>query len=131
MTESTDNDAAGMRLLIVEDEPQQRETLAMLFEGEGYSVRATDSAEAALGIIATHRPHLVVTDVKLTGLDGISFFENVRAMEAGRSIPFIFMTAYNDVDAIERVKKMGSVDYITKPFNLEDLITLVRARSRA
>ena len=130
MTDSPDDNASSTRLLIIEDEPQQRETLAMLFEGEGYVVRATESAEAALGILATHRPHIVITDVKLTGLDGISFFENVRALEMGRRIPFIFMTAYNDVGAIERVKKMGSVDYITKPFNLEDLISLVRARGR-
>lgn len=123
-----DTENGGPRLLIVEDEPQQRETLAMLFEGEGYNVRATDSAETAMDILVTHRPDLVVTDVKLTGLDGISFFENVRGRETGRHIPFIFMTAYNDVAAIERVKKMGSVDYITKPFNLEDLIALVKAR---
>ena len=125
----TEHDGAR-RLLIVEDEPSQRETLAMLFEGEGYNVRATDSAETALGILATHRPHLVVTDVKLTGLDGISFFENVRSREEGRTIPFIFMTAYNDAAEIERITMMGQVDYITKPFNLEDLITLVNARGR-
>jgi two-component system, OmpR family, response regulator len=129
--DTTESDAASPRLLIVEDEPQQRETLAMLFEGEGYNVRATDSAETAMDILATHRPDLVITDVKLTGLDGISFFEVVRSREEGRHVPFIFMTAYNDVDAIERVKKMGSVDYITKPFNLEDLIALVRSRGRA
>ena len=118
------------RLLIVEDEPQQRETLAMLFEGEGYSVRATGSAEAAIDIFRTTRPHIVVTDVKLLGMDGISFFESVRGTDAGRNTPFIFMTAYNDKAAIDRVKQMGSVDYITKPFDLEVLITLVRERSR-
>jgi two-component system OmpR family response regulator len=127
----TVNEASLPRLLIVEDEPQQRETLAMLFEGEGYSVRATDSAETALSILATHRPNIVVTDVKLTGQDGISFFETVRGREDGRDIPFIFMTAYNDSSEIERVKKMGSVEYITKPFNLEDLIALVRTRGGA
>ena len=128
--ESSETDNPGPRLLIVEDEPQQRETLAMLFEGEGFNVRATDSAENALAILSTHRPDIVVTDVKLTGLDGISFFEQVRSREEGRDIPFIFMTSYNDAAAIERVKKMGSVDYITKPFNLEQLITLVHARGR-
>jgi CheY-like chemotaxis protein len=98
----TESDDSSPRLLIVEDEPQQRETLAMLFEGEGFNVRATDSAETALDILATHRPSLVVTDVKLTGLDGISFFEIVRSREGGRHIPFIFMTAYNDLIALVR-----------------------------
>lgn len=131
MTTDTDNENDRPRLLIVEDEPQQRETLAMLFEGEGYSVRATDSAENAIGIMAAAMPHLVVTDVKLVGMDGISFFESVRKNDGGKRIPFIFMTAYNDAAAIERVKGMGGVDYITKPFNLEELIALVRTRSGA
>ncbi len=120
---------ASRRLLIVEDEPQQRETLAMLFEGEGYSVRSTDSAEAAIDMFRTAPPHIVVTDVKLLGMDGITFFESVRGTDAGRNTPFIFMTAYNDLSAIDRVKRMGAVDYITKPFDLEELITLVRDRS--
>ncbi len=123
-------DSNFTKLLIVEDEPQQRETLAMLFEEEGYSVRATDSAETAMDILRNIRPHLVVTDVKLLGMDGITFFESVRRSEDGKYIPFIFITAYNDVAAIERVKRLGSVDYITKPFNLEDLITIVREKSR-
>lgn len=121
-----DDESASTRLLIVEDEPQQRESLAMLFEGEGYQVRATDSAETALQILHNNRPHLVVTDVKLTGMDGITFFESVRSGEHGKDIPFIFITAYNDAAAIARIKTMGSVEYITKPFNLEDLIKLVR-----
>jgi CheY-like chemotaxis protein len=129
MTEER-TDPEETRLLIVEDEPQQRETLAMLFEGEGYSVRATDSAETAMEILRNTNPHLVVTDVKLVGMDGITFFETVRGMEDGKDIPFIFITAYNDVAAIQRIKGMGSVDYITKPFNLEVLISLVRDKSR-
>jgi len=116
-------------LLIVEDEPQQRDTLDTLFTAEGYSVRSTDSAEKAIQLLQESRPDLVVTDVKLLGMDGITFFEEVRKKEQFTSIPFIFMTAYNDAAAIERVKTFGSVEYITKPFDLEELISLVKARS--
>src|SRR3972149_7051405 len=89
-------------LLIVEDEPQQRDTLDMLFTSEGYSVRSTDSAEKALEMLTASRPDLVVTNVKLLGMDGFSFFEAVRGRGGARPIPFIFMTAYNDPAAIER-----------------------------
>jgi len=116
-------------LLIVEDEPQQLDTLDSLFTAEGYTVRCTDSAEKALELLKSSRPDLVVTDVKLLGMDGISFFEKVREAEPGRPIPFIFMTAYNDLSAIDRVKAFGSVEYITKPFDLEELMNLVRVRS--
>lgn len=114
-------------LILVEDEPDQRETLVMLFENEGYRVSATDSAEAAIELLSEQRPDLVVTDVKLTGMDGITFFEKVRQTgRNGETIPFIFMTAYNDSRAIEKVKRFGNVEYITKPFNLEDLLSLIR-----
>jgi CheY-like chemotaxis protein len=123
---------AGLKspnLLIIEDEPQQRDTLDMLFKAEGYSVRSTDSAEKARALLQDSRPDLVVTDVKLLGMDGISFFEEVRRDGSESPIPFIFMTAYNDLEAIKKVKSFGAVEYITKPFDLEQLITLVRERS--
>lgn len=101
----------------------------MLFENEGYSVRATDSAEAAMDLLSANTPDVVVTDVKLTGMDGITFFEKVRGREGKGKIPFIFMTAYNDLATIERVKACGDVEYITKPFDLEDLMRLVREGS--
>jgi len=116
-------------LLIIEDEPQQRETLDTLFKAEGYSVRSTDSAEKAMELLRAVTPDIVVTDVKLLGMDGISFLEEVRREKSKSSIPFIFMTAYNDQAAINRVKSYGSVEYLTKPFNLEELISLVRLRS--
>lgn len=123
------HESASPCLLLVEDEHQQRETLVMLFESEGYRVHATDSAEVAMELLAKRKPDLVVTDVKLTGMDGITFFERVRGGGNGHTIPFIFMTAYNDLDTIERVKGHGMVEYITKPFDLEELIRLVRERS--
>ena len=107
----------------------QRETLVMLFESEGYRVHATDSAETALELLTKIRPDLIVTDVKLTGMDGLSLFEKVRLDPASGRIPFIFMTAYNDAGTIEKVKGFGQVEYITKPFDLEDLLRLVRERS--
>lgn len=116
-------------LLIVEDEPGQRETLDTLFAAEGYSVRSTDSAEKAIELLKVSRPDLIVTDVKLLGMDGISFFEEVRRGADGAPIPFIFMTAYNDRTEIDRVKSFGSVEYLTKPFDLEELVDLVRLRS--
>jgi CheY-like chemotaxis protein len=122
-----DNDSRC--LLLVEDEHQQRETLVMLFESEGYRVHATDSAETALELLSKTAPDLVVTDVKLIGMDGFTFFEKVRSGQAAEKIPFIFMTAYNDAGTIERVKQFGSVEYITKPFDLEDLLRIVRERS--
>ena len=113
-------------ILLVEDESQQREVLAMMFESEGYTVTGVSSAEEALTHLTTTVPQLVVTDVKLGGMDGISMFELCRQQERLSNLPFIFITGYNDPEAIERVTLLGSADYITKPYELEMLLSRVK-----
>jgi DNA-binding NtrC family response regulator len=113
-------------LLIVEDECQQREALMMLFEAEGYVVLGVQSAEAAMERIHDTTPSMVISDVKLTGADGFTLFENVRKQQSLETIPFVFITAYNDPRAIEKIKSLKAVDYLTKPYNLEDLLATVR-----
>jgi DNA-binding response OmpR family regulator len=113
-------------ILLVEDEAQQRDVLAMMFESEGYTVTGVSSAEEALSHLGTTVPHLVITDVKLGGMDGISMFEQSRREPRLAGVPFIFITGYNDPEAIERVTMLGSADYITKPYELETLLARVR-----
>jgi CheY-like chemotaxis protein len=113
-------------ILLIEDETQQREILQMMFESEGYEVVSADSAEVALAYLRTAVPHMVVTDVKLGGVDGISMFEQLRQDPKFASVPFIFITGYNDPSAIERVKSFGSAEYLTKPYNLDHLMERVK-----
>ena len=113
-------------ILLIEDETQQREVLQMMFESEGLNVVAAESAEKALEHLRSLEPHLIVTDVKLGGVDGISMFEELRKDARFMNTPFIFITGYNDPVAIERVKSFGSADYLTKPYNLDDLLLRVK-----
>jgi len=118
----------GSTIMLVEDEAQQRDALKMMFEAEGYTVLAAESAEAGEQFFEQTLPDLIVTDVKLPGIDGFSFFDRIRSFPAGRHIPFIFISGYNDPRAIESVKKLGAVGYVTKPYDLEDLILLVQQK---
>jgi len=113
-------------LMLVEDENQQRETLTMLFEVEGYKVISVESAEEALAHLENHRPGMIITDIKLTGMDGLTLFETVRKNTKVQDVPFIFITAYNDRSAMERAKNLGAFAYVTKPYNLEDLLAIVK-----
>lgn len=113
-------------ILLVEDEPQQREALAMLFEAEGYNVLAAETAEKGLEFLQQTVPHMVVTDVKLPEMDGFTFFDQVRSIPALKDVPFVFITGYNDPAAIEEIKKLGAVEYITKPYDLESLLLMVK-----
>jgi len=110
-------------IYLIEDEPQQREVLALLLESEGFNVRSVGSAEEGLDMLhKNHPPSLIVSDVKLTGMDGFTFFDQVRAQERNSSIPFIFITGYNDPRAIEKLESLSNVSYITKPYEIEDFI---------
>jgi two-component system response regulator GlrR len=113
-------------ILLVEDEIQQREILQMMFESEGFEVTSTSSAEEALAHLRTAVPQLIVSDVKLGGVDGISMFEELRKDARLAGVPFIFITGYNDPVAIERVRSFGSADYVTKPYDLDALLERVR-----
>jgi len=113
-------------ILLVEDENQQREALTMLLEADGYQVQGMSSAEGALEELPRIQPALFISDVKLTGMDGFSFFNEVRNQHSYKNIPFIFISAYNDTNAIDLVKMNNQVDYITKPYNIEDFIAVVK-----
>ena len=113
-------------ILLVEDEHQQRELLTMMLEAEGYDVVATATAEAAFERMVSMPPKLVITDVKLPGIDGFSLFDQARSNKVSARVPFIFITGYNDDQAIERVRRLGALGYITKPYEVEDLLGMVR-----
>jgi CheY-like chemotaxis protein len=118
--------ATKQTVVLVEDEAQQRDILTMLLETEGYEVVAVDSAEKALELLQDLTVHLVITDVKLPDMDGFTFFERVREVNAQPPIPFLFITGYNNPATIERVKSLGAAGYITKPYDLEKLVDIVR-----
>ena len=115
-------------ILFLEDEVQYLNTLSSLLRDQGYNVVETSKPADALNAIANHRPDMILADIKLGGgdqSDGFDFFEQVRALENCRNVPFIFLTAYNNLEAELYAKKHGAADYITKPFDFEYLIARI------
>ena len=113
-------------ILFLEDEVELLQTLAALLRDQGYSVIETKNAEDALSKLDDAALDLIIADIKLPGIDGFDFFEAVRKTEKYRNIPFVYLTAYNNIQAARRAKAEGAADYITKPFDLEYLIFRVR-----
>jgi CheY-like chemotaxis protein len=112
-------------ILLVEDEDQQLQVLETLFGSEGYEVLAVRSAEEALLRLKETRPDMIVTDVKLPGMDGFTLYEAILASQEFRDIPFVFITGYDDPRAVEHVTRLGAVAYVKKPYNLDDLLRVV------
>lgn len=110
-------------LLLVEDEENLRETLQLNLELEGYEVAAVDNGLEALNIIKKEYFDLIILDIMLPEMDGITVCENIRLQN--NDVPILFLSAKNSgVDRIEGLKKGGD-DYLTKPFNLEELLLRV------
>ncbi len=111
------------RILLVEDEEHLRDTIKLNLELEGYSVIATGDGLDALNTIREGRFNLIILDIMIPTLNGLDVCERIRL--ENRDTPILILSAKNSSD--DRVKglKLGANDYLTKPFNLEELLLRV------
>jgi two-component system sensor histidine kinase/response regulator len=118
------------KILLVEDEPNLAAQIQFCLQQEGFDVtRAADGAEA-LEILERLCPDLILADVMMPRMDGMKFCEAVRNRQEWRAIPFVFLTAKGQKeDKIQGVER-GADDYLTKPFEVDELLSVVRARLR-
>jgi DNA-binding response OmpR family regulator len=114
-------------ILIVEDEPALRDTLAYNLKKEGYTVETVGDGRAALESARNTKPDLLVLDIMLPELDG---FEVARILRKEMTTPILMLTARDD--EIDRVVglEVGADDYLTKPFSMRELIARVKAQLR-
>ncbi len=118
------------KILLVDDDPGLLKLLAMRLESSGYEVEAVESAERALACFAASPPQLLITDLRMQGMDGMALFNTVH--QRNPSLPVIILTAHGSIpDAVEATRK-GVFDYLTKPFDARQLLDIVaRARRMA
>jgi DNA-binding NtrC family response regulator len=111
-------------VLIVEDEPKMLRLLELNLTEEGYTTHTASDAETGLNTLRQEKIDLVVTDLKLPGMDGLEFLQAVKRADA--RIPVIVMTAYGTVETAVEAMKAGASDYVLKPFSLEEMKLIVR-----
>jgi len=110
-------------ILIVEDEPKMARLLELTFAEESFATRSAADAERGLKILGQEQIDLVVTDLKLPGMNGLEFLQAVKRTNA--SIPVVVMTAYGTVETAVEAMKAGASDYVLKPFSLEEMKLIV------
>ena len=117
-------------VLVVDDEPLQRDILKTILEDEGYETYTASSGEEGLRSVKEFDPDVVLTDLKMEGMDGIGFIESIPRKPFEPSV--VIMTAYGTISsAVEAIKK-GAFDYLAKPLDKDVLlITVKRAVERA
>lgn len=115
-------------ILIVDDNPHNLEALAAILQREGYKVRAALSGELALRAAQSQPPDLVLLDVRMPGMDGYQTCRRLKAEQALRDVPVIFISALTEVEEKLDAFRCGAVDYITKPFQAEEVLARVRTQ---
>ncbi len=118
----------GWKVLVVDDDPDIRR-IAVLALGRvgGLEAKGVTCAEEALAAIAGERPDLVLLDVSMPGADGPSVLASIRALPAGRDIPVVFFTAASSEAETARLRSLGAVAVISKPFEMVDFTRRVQA----
>jgi len=117
------------RILVVDDELDTRTLIADVLEEEGYDVRTCATAEQALALLDQEPFDLILSDIKMPGIDGIELLRRVRAR--GLDTFVILITAYASVETAVQALRGEAFDYLTKPFSLAELRQRVRHALRA
>jgi sigma-B regulation protein RsbU (phosphoserine phosphatase) len=109
-------------ILIVDDTPANLRLLTQMLAGQGYHVRAVTNGARALESAQARPPSLILLDIRMPEMDGYEVCQTLKADETTRDIPVIFISALDEIQDKVRAFKAGGVDYITKPFQLEEVL---------
>jgi DNA-binding NtrC family response regulator len=121
--------AVSMKLLIVDDEPTVRETCAEVAEQTGMKVIAVGSAEEAFEVLESSAVDIVLTDLMLKETSGLGLLKHIHDNNPG--LPVIVLTQYGTIDSAVEATRLGAVDYVTKPFRIEELRSRLERAARA
>lgn len=112
------------QILVADDEPNLRRVLGAQLTRDGHEVHLAEDGLAALKCLTDNHIDLVITDLKMPGLDGMGLLR--KALEMDASLPVVMITAHGTVDNAVEALKTGAFDYVTKPFDQEELRTIVK-----
>ena len=119
---------ANPSILVVDDELLIRDLLYDFFSGQGWDITVADNGEAALTILRDKEFDLILTDIKMPEMDGLTLTERVRVDYP--DLPVIVMTGYPSVDSAVQALRSKVEDYIIKPFNINQLYKVIEGKIR-
>lgn len=116
------------RILLIEDDRALRENTGELLELSGYSVVTAPNGKIGIAAAKEHLPDIIICDIMMPVLDGYGVLENLSTDKNTKQIPFIFLSAKTEHKEIRKGMDLGADDYLTKPFDEEDLISAIESR---
>ena len=112
-------------LLLVDDDPDLLKLISLRLTSAGYRVRTAESGEAALAAIAVTRPSLVISDMRMPGIDGLALFDAIQRQHP--ALPVIILTAHGTIPDAVNATQRGVFGFLTKPFDSQELLQKVSA----
>jgi DNA-binding response OmpR family regulator len=112
------------KILIAEDDSAILEVIRIILEGEGYSIITTDEKDDIFNLISQHNPVLILIDIWLAGHDGGKIAKKIKSTSETKHIPVVMISANNETAKI--TKESGADDYLLKPFDIEDLLKIIK-----
>jgi two-component system response regulator GlrR len=116
------------KILLVDDDPSLLRLLGIRLSAAGYQIESASSAKMALGILETFHPQLVISDLRMEGMDGMALFERIRQQQP--NLPVIIMTAHGTIPDAISATKQGVFSFLTKPFESQELLSTVQEAIR-
>jgi putative two-component system response regulator len=114
--------------MLVEDDDLLRRMTKTIIESDGHEVKAFVNGQLALDAFTTYNPELIVSDVSMPILDGFGLLQEIRKLPLGMAVPFLFLTARSEKQDVMQARNLGVDDYLTKPYQADELLDAVRSR---
>ena len=124
----SDKMAADYTVLIVDDVPTNVMLVQAILKKEGYTLLTADSGKKALEMTDAHNPNLILLDIMMPEMDGFEVLQRLKENPKTNHIPVIIMSALSDMQSVVRGYQLGAVEYVTKPFQREELVKRVAHR---
>lgn len=120
----------GGTILVLDDNCDFLTNIELILEMEGYQVLSACNGSEALALLEQIRPDLIISDIMMPDMDGYEFYQRVRRISELLTVPFIFLSAKGGREGIKLGKQLGVNDYLTKPLEPGDLLSVVEANLR-
>lgn len=113
-------------ILVVDDTPSALKVLTDTLTAEGYQVRPANSGELALAAVVSNVPELILLDIRMPGMDGFEVCRRLKSHQGSSAVPVIFISALAELEDRVEGFRLGAVDFVTKPFQRDELLARVR-----
>lgn len=118
------------KVLIIEDNGKNLKLFRIIIESLGYETLLAENGEKGVELAKEHRPDLILMDIQMPGMDGITAFKALQSDQRAKDIPVIALTSYAMKEDKEHLLKMGFVDYVSKPISKDSFIEVVEKALR-